>query len=199
MKGKLYDGPYTMVDDPESVDVVIANTRSFIQPATEKSIDTISKMGQHKEHAPQQGKKQKIIVTGCMVQRFCSALEEELPEVDFSLDAGQYHRIDNVIEDVFKRSLDSQVRSYADTPMYIHDEMATRLPSWKKHFMSAQSAISNKQLECHIGKKMLVLVDRPSEDHEWVKVGRLETQAPDVAGVVFLDVPIIICDRINNL
>lgn len=133
MVGKLYDGPYTMVDDPELADVVIVNTCSFIQPATEESIETILQMGQHKEQAAKKGQKQKLIVTGCMVQRFGSALEEELPEVDFFLGTGEYHRIDTVIEDVFKRPLDSQVRSYVDTPMYIHDEMATRLPSWKKH------------------------------------------------------------------
>ena len=85
MVGKLYDGPYTMVDDPESTDVVIVNTCSFIQPATEESIETILQMGQHKEQAAQKGTKAKLIVTGCMVQRFGSALEEELPEVDFFL------------------------------------------------------------------------------------------------------------------
>ena len=57
----------------------------------------------------------------------------------------------------------------------------------QRRLMTVQVAISKKQLGRHIGKKMLVLVDGPSEDHEWVKVGRLETQAPDVDGVVFLD------------
>ena len=129
MVGKLYNGSYTMVDNPEEADVLIVNTCSFIQPATEESIETILEMGQYKEKAIQQGKQQKLIVTGCMVQRFGTALEEELPEVDFFLGTGEYHRID----DVLKQPLNAQIRSYIDTPMYIHDEMATRLPSWKKH------------------------------------------------------------------
>ena len=104
MVGKLYDGPYTMVDDPESVDVVIVNTCSFIQPATEESIETmkILQMGQHKEQAAKKGQKQKLIVTGCMVQRFGSALEEELPEVDFFLGTGRISSYRHCIEDVFK-------------------------------------------------------------------------------------------------
>jgi ribosomal protein S12 methylthiotransferase len=127
MVGKLRSGPYEMVEEPDGADVIVVNTCSFIQPATEESIDTILQMAKFKS----EGRCKKLIVTGCMVQRYGTSLEGELPEVDFFLGTGEYHRIDEVLG---KRKLQlDQVRSFIDTPMYIHDEFAPRLPSWKPH------------------------------------------------------------------
>ncbi|MEC7983894.1 MAG: 30S ribosomal protein S12 methylthiotransferase RimO [Myxococcota bacterium] len=124
MVGKLRSGPYELVDDPDSADVIVVNTCSFIQSATEESIDTILGMSRFKD----QGTCKKLIVTGCMVQRYGQSLEGELPEVDFFLGTGEYHRISEVLS---KKKM--AVRSFIDTPMYIHDEFAPRLPSWKPH------------------------------------------------------------------
>ena len=57
----------------------------------------------------------------------------------------------------------------------------------QRRLMTVQALISKKQLSRHIGSKIPVLVDGISEEHEWVKVARMETQAPDVDGVVYLD------------
>lgn len=126
MVGKLHTGPWELTDDPASADVIIVNTCSFIRPATEESIDTVLEMAGYKGDA---GRCRKLVVTGCMVQRYGRALESELPEVDHFLGTGEYHRIDEVL-----RSRDGQLpRSFVDTPLYIHDEMAPRLNSWKPH------------------------------------------------------------------
>ena len=78
MIGKIRGADCTLVDSPDEADVIVVNTCSFIQPATEESIDTVLEMAGYKEA----GSCEKLIVTGCMVQRFGNALEDELPEVD---------------------------------------------------------------------------------------------------------------------
>lgn len=124
MVGQLRDGPFELVDSPDDAELIVVNTCSFIQSATEESIDTILDMAQYKDN----GTCKKLIVTGCMVQRYGQSLEGELPEVDFFLGTGEYHRIAEVIA-----NKKPDIRSFIDTPMYIHDEFAPRLPSWKSH------------------------------------------------------------------
>ncbi|MSP55625.1 MAG: 30S ribosomal protein S12 methylthiotransferase RimO [Myxococcales bacterium] len=123
MVGKLQSGPFQLVDGPEDADVIVVNTCSFIQPATEESIETVVEMGKLKAS----GSAKKLVVTGCMVQRYGKSLEDELPEVDHFLGTGEYHRIDEVL------SGQSGQRSYVDTPVYLHDERTARPNSWAKH------------------------------------------------------------------
>lgn len=125
MVGKLRQGPFELVDDPASADVIVVNTCSFIQPATEESIQTVLEMAKLKEH----GACRRLVVTGCMVQRFGRALEDELPEVDHFLGTGEYHRIDEVL----RARRGEALRSYVDTPLYLHDELAPRVNSWLPH------------------------------------------------------------------
>ena len=125
MLGKLQGEEWEFIDDPSRADVIIVNTCSFIQPATEESIDTVLEMAGYKGL----GNCKKLVVTGCMVQRYGVALEGELPEVDHFLGTGEYHRIDEVLR---SRSGEGP-KSFVDTPMYIHDEMAPRLSPWKPH------------------------------------------------------------------
>lgn len=125
MVGKLHQGDFEMVDGPEDADVIIVNTCSFIQPATEESVDTVLEMAGYKKA----GSCKKLIVTGCMVQRYGTALEDELPEVDHFLGTGEYHRIDELLS----ARGQAAPRSFVDTPLYIHDEMSPRLNSWKPH------------------------------------------------------------------
>ena len=125
MVGKLRTGPFELVDDPDAADVIVVNTCSFIQPATEESIDTVLEMAKRKAA----GTCRKLVVTGCMVQRYGKSLEEELPEVDYFLGTGEYHRIDEVL--AAREGM--APKSYIDTPLYIHDELAPRINSWLPH------------------------------------------------------------------
>ncbi|MCB9761548.1 MAG: 30S ribosomal protein S12 methylthiotransferase RimO [Alphaproteobacteria bacterium] len=125
MVGKLLARDCALVDDPASADVIIVNTCSFIQPATEESIETVLEMARFKDA----GQCQKLVVTGCMVQRYGAALEDELPEVDHFLGTGEYHRIDEVLA----ARAGAAPRSFVDVPLYIHDELAPRVNSWAKH------------------------------------------------------------------
>jgi ribosomal protein S12 methylthiotransferase len=55
--------------------------------------------------------------------------------------------------------------------------------------MDLQSEISRERLSRWVGQDVPVLIDGPSEEHEWVMSGRMTTQAPEVDGQVFLDTP----------
>ena len=85
MLGKLYDGPYQMVQDPERAEVAIVSSYSFIQPTAEDLIKMALQMVQIKEQ--KQCKNQ--VVTGLMVQHYGHSSAAELPEVDFFLDTGE--------------------------------------------------------------------------------------------------------------
>jgi ribosomal protein S12 methylthiotransferase len=124
MVGKLLDAAFELVDDPAEAEVIVVNTCSFIQPATEESIDTVLEMAGYKET----GRCEKLVVTGCMVQRYGRTLEAELPEVDAFLGTGEYHRITEVLQ---ARSAEAP-KSYVDVPLYLHDELAPRVNSWSR-------------------------------------------------------------------
>jgi ribosomal protein S12 methylthiotransferase len=73
----------------EEAEVVVINTCGFIREAQEESIETILAM----ISAKAEGKLRKVVVTGCLPQRFGPQLMRELPEVDLFLGAGEFHRI----------------------------------------------------------------------------------------------------------
>ena len=125
MAGKLRSGEWELTDDAGNADVIIVNTCSFIQPATEESIQTILEMSGHKSA----GTCKKLVVTGCMVQRYGAALEGELPEVDAFVGTGEYHRIDEIL----RARAGEAPRSYVDVPLFLHDETSPRLNSWAPH------------------------------------------------------------------
>ena len=72
------DTDFDMVGDAEGADIVVVNTCGFIESAKQESIETILEMVQRK----QAGGLEKVIVTGCLSQRYSGDLETELPEVD---------------------------------------------------------------------------------------------------------------------
>lgn len=78
MLGHMEAEGWALVDSPQDADVLIINTCGFIQSAVEESVDEILELARIKELSPEK----KLVVTGCMVQRYRQKLEDELPEVD---------------------------------------------------------------------------------------------------------------------
>lgn len=87
-----------IVSDPAVADVIIVNTCGFIDPAKQESIEAILDMAQYKEN----GRCKKLIVTGCLAERYHDDMLEQLPEVDAILGTGDYDSIAEII----KRSFD---------------------------------------------------------------------------------------------
>lgn len=78
MIGLLEQQGWALVDDARESDVLLVNTCGFIQPAVEEGVDEILEHARVKEISG----KQKLVVTGCMVQRYGKALQKEIPEID---------------------------------------------------------------------------------------------------------------------
>jgi ribosomal protein S12 methylthiotransferase len=76
--GQLEAAGWQGVDDPEDATVLLVNTCGFIQPAVEESIEEILQLAELKDHDPAR----KLVVIGCLVQRYREKLEAELDEVD---------------------------------------------------------------------------------------------------------------------
>lgn len=89
-----------MIDDETQADIVIVNTCCFIHDAKEESIQTILEMAQLKETAVLK----KLIVTGCLAQRYKEEILEEIPEVDAVLGTTSYDEIAEVIDGLFSDS-----------------------------------------------------------------------------------------------
>ena len=86
------DGFY-ITGDPAGADIAIVNTCAFIRPAVEESIDTVLELASLKE----QGHLKRLLVVGCLVQRYGKKLLREIPEVDGWLGTGQINRIREVL------------------------------------------------------------------------------------------------------
>lgn len=89
MLGQMTREGYVITDDPSDADVIVVNTCAFIESAKEESIDTILDMADFKQN----GKAERLIVTGCMAQRYGKELAEEMPEVDYFLGTNEFKRI----------------------------------------------------------------------------------------------------------
>lgn len=76
--GRFIEQGYTLTDDEYEADVIVINTCAFIHDAKEESIDTILEMAEHKKD----GNLKKLIVTGCLSERYKDEFKKELPEVD---------------------------------------------------------------------------------------------------------------------
>ncbi len=88
---------FEIVEDVFDADIVIVNTCAFISPAQQEAIDNILAVCQLKK----ENTIEKVVVTGCMAQRFKEELEKEIPEVDAYLSAKDNEKICEIIEDLY--------------------------------------------------------------------------------------------------
>ena len=93
MLGYLKDGGYQITADPSDADVIIINTCAFLESSRKESIDTILEMADFKT----QGKCQKVIVTGCLGQKFGSEVLDGMDEVDAVVGTDDYAEICNIV------------------------------------------------------------------------------------------------------
>jgi ribosomal protein S12 methylthiotransferase len=89
MLGRLLEAGYTITSHESDANCVVVNTCSFIRPAVDESIDTILEMGRWK----QQARGRRLVVVGCLPQRYGADLAKALPEVDVFLGTGAFGHI----------------------------------------------------------------------------------------------------------
>lgn len=153
MLGKLQGKQYEIAESPENAEVIIVNTCSFIQAAKEESIETILEMASHKET----GNCKALVVSGCLPQRYSDQLEKEMPEIDFMIGTGQYHKITELLDD-HKKALELGAplpkRSYIDFPAFIHTEKDERLLTGSQYtgFLKLSEGCNRRCAFCIIPK-----------------------------------------------
>jgi ribosomal protein S12 methylthiotransferase len=98
MLARLVAGGHTLVGTEDDADVIIVNTCAFTDDAKNEAIDEILSAVEHKR----KHKKKKIIITGCLPQRYMDTLEKEFPQVDAFLGIADYDSICDTVEKITK-------------------------------------------------------------------------------------------------
>jgi ribosomal protein S12 methylthiotransferase len=91
MMGLLHQGGAELTARAEDADILVVNTCSFIDSAKQESVDTILEMVNHKVAAG--GRAQKLIVAGCLVERYRDEIQKNIPEVDAVVGTGELEAI----------------------------------------------------------------------------------------------------------
>ncbi|MGL5761546.1 MAG: MiaB/RimO family radical SAM methylthiotransferase, partial [Cetobacterium sp.] len=91
---------FEITNDLEEADVVLVNTCGFIGDAKEESIQAILEVAEKKNS----GKVKKIIVAGCLAQRYADELISEIPEIDAVVGTGEIHKIEEIVDAILEDS-----------------------------------------------------------------------------------------------
>jgi ribosomal protein S12 methylthiotransferase len=122
MMGELVAKGHELTPYPDQADVLVVNTCSFIDPAKKESVDTILEMAEYKKI----GRARKLIVAGCLVERYRGDIRQEMPEVDALIGTNELSRIVALCE-----GMDD-----APNPIepYLYHDLTPRVLSTPKHF-----------------------------------------------------------------
>jgi ribosomal protein S12 methylthiotransferase len=145
MAGLLHKNNFEMVREPELADIVLVNTCGFIGAAKEESIDTILDVARLKET----GQIKKLIVAGCLSQRYPDELAAELPEVDLFIGTGEVPRIAEILRE---HEANTARRQFIGVPSYIYDHATPRLRSTPSYtaFLKVSEGCDHKCAFCII-------------------------------------------------
>ena len=147
MLGLARDAGHELTNDSAEADVLVVNTCAFIDKAKEESIDAILEMAEQKKN----GNCSRLIVTGCLAERYRDELRREIPEIDAVLGTGEVDGIVRAIDAADRLPANvvsiSPITFYSktrtpelpssrppDLPTYIYDADTPRLLTTPKHF-----------------------------------------------------------------
>jgi ribosomal protein S12 methylthiotransferase len=146
MIGHLAQAGMTLTPDPELADVLIVNTCSFIDMAKQESIDTVFGAVNDRSADPDRAR-QKIIVAGCLSQRFAKELPGIMPEVDAFIGLDQITKVAPIIENLLGKKNDAEVQKTEGPaatedprdfvtlkPQYVPDYSTPRMRLTPDHF-----------------------------------------------------------------
>jgi len=122
MMGQLVAKGHELTPHPDQADVLVVNTCSFIDPAKKESVDTILEMAEYKKV----GRAQKLIVAGCLVERYRGDIREEMPEVDAIIGTNELDKIVALCEGM----------EAGNDPLqpYLYHDLTPRVLATPRHF-----------------------------------------------------------------
>jgi len=126
MAGTLMKDGFQVVSEAEDADTVIVNTCGFIEDSKKESIQRILDMSALKE----QGQIKKIVVAGCLTQRYKDDLVEGLPEADLFVGAGEFQNISKILKN---HEAGEKKKTFFNLPTYLQEENTPRVNSQPKH------------------------------------------------------------------
>jgi ribosomal protein S12 methylthiotransferase len=132
MLGQVTEAGHALVDDPETADVIVVNTCAFIDSAKAESVNTILEMAEYKK-----GRAGKLVVTGCLAQRYADEIAKEIPEIDHILGSSDFPAIAATLTAPAakpsrgKRAL--PMVQVSERPAYIYDHDAPRVRIGARH------------------------------------------------------------------
>ena len=122
MMGQLAAHGHELTPHPDQADVLVVNTCSFIDPAKKESIDTILEMAEYKKI----GRAKKLIVAGCLVERYRDQIRREIPEVDAVIGTNEIEQIVPLCEGI-------EVAANPFEP-YLYHDLTPRVRATPRHF-----------------------------------------------------------------
>jgi len=137
MAGTLQRDGYSVVNDPEEAHTVIVNTCGFIEDSKAESISKILEMGRLKE----EGKISRVVVAGCLAQRYKDELVKELPEADIFVGSGQFQQISQILKSNDKGSKE---KTFFHLPTYLQEESTPRVnsqPSYRAYLKISEGCL----------------------------------------------------------
>jgi ribosomal protein S12 methylthiotransferase len=117
--GLLSKEGYVLTTDPSKAEIIIVNTCAFIQDATKEAIETILSLTHYKK----KGRCKRLIVSGCLPQRYGKILEDELPEVDLFIGTGTFHRLPEILKEKRGR------KTFLSRTTFLYNEKTPRILS----------------------------------------------------------------------
>lgn len=161
MMGILESKGFRLVADPSKAQVLIINTCGFVEDAKKESIDAIIEMGSFTKDPDK-----RLIVTGCLPQRYKEKMKDLFPEVDLFVGTGEYHRIDKLLSGLLKKSSRTGGDVIAGVPQYIHDALTPRRLSTSRHsvYVKVAEGCSHGCAFCIIPKLRGKYRSRPLND-----------------------------------
>jgi ribosomal protein S12 methylthiotransferase len=124
MMGILARAGYELTPRAGDADVLIVNTCSFIAPAQEESVQSILEMAEYKKF----GRARKLIVAGCMVERYRNEIREQIPEVDAVIGTGE---VEKILE-ACQGELTAQPGA-GELPAYLYHDLTPRVLATPRH------------------------------------------------------------------
>src|ERR1700752_3569662 len=122
MMGILARDGYELTPHADEADILVVNTCSFIEAAQKESVDAILEMAEHKKF----GAAKKLIVAGCLVERYRDQILEQVPEVDAVVGTGEVERILEAVHG------DLRVLP-AEPPTFLYHDFTPRIVTTPKH------------------------------------------------------------------
>ena len=129
MMGLSQQGGHALTPNPEDADVLVVNTCAFIDSAKEESVNTILELAELKKR----GSCKRLVVTGCLGERYRDELKAQIPEIDVVLGTGDIPEIVGAIEGARKpRTI--PLTLVRDLPTYLYDAESPRVFATPRHF-----------------------------------------------------------------